>query len=175
MVTGTVPSRLPIISSQAGGSRQRFGLSQLQSGIVTVTILTLGLHQHTVQTSVGQRGREQRQHQCLPVSLGVSLSASLKCYPAVICNVFQTIYGVHRDESGRVKQQEEDQFISQKYFHKFESEDPIKSLKTVEVEKKKEKERQARNVSGRSKISLYSVYTVQCLHLHDNIVILYKL
>ena len=59
-----------------------------------------------------------------------------------------------------MKQQEEDQFISQKYFHKFESEDPIKSLKTVEVEKKKEKERQARNVSGRSKISLYSVYTV---------------
>ena len=96
-------------------------------------------------------GRDQRQHQCLPVSLGVSLPASLKCYPAVICNVFQTIYGVHRDESGRVKQQEEDQFISQKYFHKFESEDPIRSLKTVEVEKKKEKERQARNVSDPSK------------------------
>ena len=41
-----------------------------------------------------------------------------------------------------------DRHCSNLYFHQLEtSEDPIRSLKVVEVEKKKEKEKQARNVS----------------------------
>ena len=150
MVSGTVPSLsppvLPIISSQAGGSRQRFGLSQLQSGIVTVTLLTLGLQSASLSVPTYSPDLSGGQRPTL-----VSLT-SLKCSLAVMSSK-QSSVSIEMSQVESTNRKWE-QFIWQKYFHKFESEDPIRSLKTVEVEKKKDKERQARNVSDRSKYNI---------------------
>ena len=122
MVSGTVPSISPPVYPSSvlrpwDGIQAEIwpqsAVSQAQSDSLVVLLggwRAGGQHQHTVQTSEGHRAETTL------VSLPVSLTAML-------CgrNVFQTIFGLHRDEPGRVESEPTGSGISLFYQNIFSS------------------------------------------------------